>query len=436
MTNADGSADIPRPEGLVLAPFRALRYDPDRVDLAEVLAPPYDVIDEQQQQELEARDAANVVRLTLPRDEDGADSRYAVAGRRLREWRDQGLLQPDDEPALYVYEEQAPPADGTAHVQRGLVGALGLTPAEDGIVLPHENTMAGPVADRLALMGAVEADLEPIFLVYDGGGAASRLVADVGAEEPVVDVTTPDGVRHRLWAVTDAATLADVERDLAGRRAVIADGHHRYATFLRYQADRHAAGDGAGAWDLGLALLVDGSAFGPQVHAIHRVVPGLPAAEAAERARRGFTVTEIAGGVDAALESLAKAGMAGTALVVTDGSASWLLSEPDAAALAAALPADRSDAWRSLDVTVAHLFLIRDLWGLEDREDIVDFKHDVPAAVAAAQATGGCALLLNPTPVADVAAVAAAGDRMPRKSTLFVPKPATGLLIRAFADAD
>ena len=434
MPNTDPAAGIPRPDGLVLAPFRALRYASDRADLASVLAPPYDVIDEDQRSELEARDPANVVRLTLPRDDTGPDSRYAAAGRQLAEWRAGGVLRPDAEPALYVYEEQAPGGDGGAHVQRGLVGALGLTPAEDGIVLPHENTMAGPVADRLALMSAVEADLEPIFLVYDGGGAASQLVADVGGRDPLVDVSTPDGIRHRLWAVTDAATLNDVANDLAGRRAVIADGHHRYATFLRYQADRHAAGDGPGPWDLGLALLVDGSAFGSQVHAIHRVVPGLPAAEAAERAARGFRVSEVGGDVDEALEELTKAGKTGAAFVVTDGDRSWLLSEPEAAQLAAALPLDRSEAWRSLDVTVAHLYLIRQLWGLEDREDVVDFAHDVQAAVASARSSGGAALLLNPTPVADVAAVAAAGDRMPRKSTLFVPKPATGLLIRAFAD--
>jgi uncharacterized protein (DUF1015 family) len=425
MPNTDRADGIPRPDGLVLAPFRALRYDPDHVDLARTLAPPYDVIDEAQQQALEAQDPHNVVRLTLPR------GQYDVAGRLLAEWRESGVLTPDAKPALYVYEEQA---DG--HVQRGLVGALGLTPAEDHIVLPHENTMAGPVADRLALMAAVDADLEPIFLVYDGGGAASHLVADVGGVEPGVDVTTPDGIRHRLWAVTDPAVLAAVAADLRGRRAVIADGHHRYATFLRYQEERHAAGDGPGAHDLGLALLVDGSAFGPQVHAIHRVVPGLSARDAAEQARAGFRVDELAGGVDEALEALAKAGLPGAAYVVTDGERSWLLSEPDLEKLAVALPSDRSAAWRALDVTVAHLFLIRVLWGLEDREDIVDFKHDVPAAVASARDTGGTALLLNPTPVADVAAVAAAGDRMPRKSTLFVPKPATGLLIRSFADAD
>ena len=123
-------------------------------------------------------------------------------------------------------------------------------------------------------------------------------------------------------------------------------------------------------------------------------------------------------------------------LMVTDGDAAWLLTDPAPGPVADAMPSDRSAAWQALDVSVAHTLLIRGLWGLEDNEEIVEFHHDVPAAVNAAKASGGTALLLNPTPVADVVAVAAAGDRMPRKSTLFVPKPATGLLIRAFEDAD
>jgi uncharacterized protein (DUF1015 family) len=430
MDNMSRTSAIPRPTGLVLAPFRALRYDPAKVDLAAVLAPPYDVIDDAQRRELADRSPHNVVRLTLPREEDGPGSAYENARTTLADWRSSKVLVPDGQPALYVYEESS---DG--HVQRGLIGAWGLTPAEDGIVLPHENTMAGPVADRLALMTAVAGDLEPIFLVYDGGGAASRLVAEADRQEPDVTVTTADGITHRLWAVTDAEVLAGVASDLATRRAVIADGHHRYATFLRYQADRHEAGDGPGPWDLGLAFLVDGSAFGPQVHAIHRVVPGLGPAEAAARAQGAFTVRRLTGSVDDALDELAKAGLSGPAFVVSDGDESWLLSEPDAAALQAKLPADRSAAFRSLDVTVAHLLLIREVWGLQDREDVVDYRHDVPAAIDAARASAGTALLLNPTPVADVAAVAAAGERMPRKSTLFVPKPATGLLIRAFEDA-
>ena len=430
MDSRPAPESIPRPDGLVLAPFRSLRYDSDAVDLAKVLAPPYDVIDESERMALEAREPHNVVRLTLPRDDAGEGSRYAAAAAQLAEWRTAGIMRADAAAAVYVYEQHS---DG--HTQRGIVGALGLTPAEDAIVLPHENTMAGPVADRLALMEATEADLEMIFLVYDGGGATSQAVSEADGQPTTVDITTPDGVRHRIWAITDPATLQAIAADLHPRRAVIADGHHRYATFLRYQADRHAAGSGQGPWDLGLAFLVDGSAFGPQVHAIHRAVPGLNAAEAIELAASGFTVAEVDGGIEAALDGLAKAGVEGPAFVVSDGARAWLLTDPDTRQLAAALPAERSEAWKSLDVAVAHGYLIRDLWRLEDREDIVEFHHDVDSAVQAARGSGGVALLLNPTPVADVVAVAAAGDRMPRKSTLFVPKPATGLLIRAFADA-
>ncbi len=423
-------ADLPRPDGLVLAPFRALRFGPTAgAHLADVLSPPYDVIDEREREALEARDPHNVVRLILPRDDDGEGSRYAAAARRLGQWRAEGVLVADPQPALYVYEQAV-----GGHVQRGLLAAVALVPPEAGVVLPHENTMAGPVADRLALTAATEANLEPIFLVYDGGRAASAVVAAAGEATPLASATTDDGVSHRLWAVTDPETLAAVADDLRPRRAVIADGHHRYATYLRYQAERHAAGDGPGPWDFGLAFLVDARAFGPQVEPIHRVLPGFPAARAAELASSRFTVRELDRPLDDVLDALAAAGKGGPAFAVTDGTRSWLLTEPDRDALSDALPGDRSEAWRSLDVTVAHLFLVREVWGLADREDVVEYRHDVASAIEAARSSGGSALLLNPTPVADVAAVAAAGDRMPRKSTLFTPKPATGLVIRAYAD--
>ncbi len=406
----------------MLRPFRALRYDPTRVpDLASVLSPPYDVIDDEQRAALERRDPYNVVRLILP--SDG----YEAAAGRLAQWRADGVLRADETPALYVYEEA-----GAGHVQRGLVGALGLARPEAAIVLPHENTMAGPVADRLALTEATAAQLEQIMLVYDGGGAAAAVVAEAGDGEPLLAAETPDGVSHRVWAVTGDERLAAVAADLQPRRAVIADGHHRYATYLRYQADRHAAGAGRGPWDFGLTYLVDAGTFGPQVHAIHRVLPTLAAPEAARRAAGGFTVDEV-DGVPAALDRLAAAA-GGPAFVVTDGERCWVLHSPDPAALDTALPADRSAAWRRLDVAVAHEFLVRRLLGLPDDEETVGYRHDVEAAVAAARRTGGTALLLNPTPVDAVTAVAAAGDRMPRKSTLFTPKPATGLLMRALTD--
>ena len=427
---------VPAPSGLELVPFRALRYDPSVAGpLGPLTSPPYDVIDEDGVRRYEANSPNNVVRLILPRaTPGGGGSAYDGAARLLAEWRQAGVLAPDPEPALYAYEMR----DGEA-VTRGLIGALALVDPDAGIVLPHENTMAGPVADRLALTAATECNTEPIYLVYDGGGAASAVVADVGSRPPLAEATTEDGLAHRLWAITDPDTLAAVADDLRPRRAVIADGHHRYANFRQHQADRHAQGAGPGPWDHGLAFLVDATAFGPQVHAIHRVVPSLPVAEAARRAEAAFAVRRLDDGPldDAleALEALAAAGKAGTAFVLAGPEGRWLLTTPDEGALAAHLPAESSAAWRALDVTVAHHLLVRAVWGLTDDEQTVWYRHDAPSAEAAAAEHGGTALLLNPTPVEAVIAVAAAGERMPRKSTYFTPKPRTGFVLRAYADA-
>ncbi|MBX6390882.1 MAG: DUF1015 domain-containing protein [Frankia sp.] len=433
MVDAAATSTVPTPAGLVLAPFRAARFTAAAgadTRLAALTSPPYDVIDEAGVAELEAADPHNVVRLILPRDRsaDQPGTRYQRAAETLADWLASGILARDERPALYAYEEEQ---DG--HRQRGLVGAVALADPDAGIILPHENTMAGPVSDRLALTQATRANLEPIFLLYDGGGEASRIVAATVETPPLLATRTADGVSHRIWAITDQDSLDAIAADLLGRRAVIADGHHRYATYRHYQAERHAAGDGPGPWDYGLTFLVDATVSGPQVHAIHRAVRGLPLAEAARRAESAFTVRQLAGGpVDDGLllDELAKAGQSGHAFVISDGTAAYLLTDPDEKVLAETLPADRSAAFRGLDVTVAHLALIVHVWGLEDKVGVVDYFHDAPAAIAAAAAGGGTALLLNPTPVAGVTAVAAAGERMPRKSTLFTPKPRTGLLIR------
>ena len=438
------SSSVPRPSGLVLSPFRALRFDPAiGGDLAALTSPPYDVLSDDDVLALEERSEHNVVRLILPReDAAGGQDRYARAASTLQAWRASGALRPDDVPALYVYEQASP--DG--HVQRGLLGALGLTPPDDEIVLPHENTMAGPVSDRLALYTAVDADLEPIFLVYDGGGAASDAVASVsdgasgagpGGPALLVDGDLGDGLRHRLWALTDPAVLAAVAADLHPRKALIADGHHRYATYLQRQQQRWAAGDGPGPWDAGLCLLVDATAFGPQVHPIHRFVPGRSVAELAEAAAQGAAVRRLDGSLDDALAELAAAGAHGPAFLLSDATAGelHLVTEPDPDQLAAAVPAGRSAAWAALDVSVLHAFLVAALWGLPDDVEHVGYEHDVAGALAAAGRTEGTAVLLNPTPVEAVAAVAGSGERMPRKSTLFTPKPRTGLVIRDHRDA-
>ena len=445
---------VPRPSGLVLSAFRALRYDPAVAGpLSALTSPPYDVVDADGVTTLERASDHNVVRLILPREDVGAgQDRYASAARLLEAWRAEGAMVADATPALYVYEQAAPALQDRAvgdagsvrpgHVQRGLLGALSLSPAEDGVVLPHENTITRAVDDRLALYTAVGADLEPIFLVYDGGGAATRAVASVdqvGASGPalLVDAVLADGLRHRLWAITDPSVLAEVAEDLAPRSALIADGHHRYATYLRRQAERHEAGDGPGPWDAGLCLLVDATSFGPEVHPIHRYVPGIGVAELARRTAAGASVRLVDGDLALALEQLAAAGAEGPAFLLAsgDGRELHLVTEPDAAQLAAAVPEGHSAAWAALDVSVLHALLVVALWGLPDDVDHVAYEHDVAGALASAARSGGTAVLLNPTPVQAVAAVAAAGERMPRKSTLFTPKPSTGLVVRDHRDA-
>ncbi len=405
-----------------LHPFRASRYTAS-TDIGHQLCPPYDVISPEQREGLAGASDTNAVRVVLPGDAEAAlgdGDRYAGARHLLDSWVAEDVLAVDAEPALYVYEM----ATG-GELTRGLLGAVEIRDPADGVILPHENTMAGPVADRLALMEATEADLEPIYLVYDGGGPASALVASVDSRTPVAEALTPDGTEHRLWAVSDPAELARVRDDLAGRRALIADGHHRYATYRQRQAAR----DGRpGPWDRGLTLLVDTSTYGPQVHPIHRVVAieRERAVEALRPVARVSAPMPVADAVDQLEQSTT------FAVALATGDSAVLVSDLDPDAVAKGLGSTAPVLGR-LDVTVLHRVLVEHLWGLADDEQTVGYAHDVDEALAAA-GTDRTAVLLRATPVEDVAAVAAAGERMPRKSTKFTPKPASGMVFRRFAD--
>lgn len=413
--------------GLSLAPFRARRFAADPGRLAALLSPPYDVISDAERAALLLGDADNVVSVILPQAPDDEDP-YQLASDRLARWTTEtpgrgALLPVDRDPALYVYEMAA------AHsTTRGLIGAVELRDPAEGVILPHENVMAGPVADRLALMDATSANLEPIYLVYPGGGAASDLVASMDAAEPIASATTADGITHRLWAVIDPAVHARVSADLNGHSAVIADGHHRYATYRELQRRRRAT-HGAGPWDRGLTLLVDTSRYGAHVDAIHRVVPGLDLADAIDRLSRSggpsLAVTPVAD-IERAVRELGRRPPGPPAAVVVAG--------PDGGVLVEGLRAPDGELGSDLDVVAVHRDLIERRWGLEDTVKTVGYAHDVAAALDLARRAAGVAVLLRPTPVAAVMEVARAGGRMPRKSTLFTPKPASGLVIRRFAD--
>ena len=404
---------------LELAPFRALRYNPAAVpELGAVTCPPYDVISAHGVEAYEAADPHNIVRLILPQPTGDAD-KYAHAASELGDWMGAGVLVTDDEPALFVYE-LVTGADATA----GLVGAISVLDQADGRVLPHEDVFAGAVADRTSLMLATAAQLEPILLTYDGDGAASDVVDDALRTPPLLRVTTADGAIHRLWRLTDSKTLAAVADDLGPRHALIADGHHRYAAY-RALRDRPEAPPGASH---GLAMLVDAKRHPLRLSAIHRSVSGLRWDDALSALRAGFATV-----VPASLDSdvfAADPDSGWPPLVVSDGEQCAVLTEPDAAHVAASMPAGPSAEWQQLGASLLCEFLLPKLLGMPDTDPRVAYHHQRNDALQRATETGGLAILLPPAGLADVLALAARGERMPRKSTSFGPKPRTGLVMR------
>jgi len=435
----------PHAAGLALAPFRGLRYAQDRVSgLAEVTSPPYDVIAHDTEDHLLASDPHNIVRLILPRHDPRnphgsgngarAEPAYADAARLLRDWQDDGILVPDPVPTLYVYEQSLP---GGPVLQRGLIGALRLAPPDAGPVLPHEDVIPGPVTGRRELMEATGANLEPIFLLYDGDSqntATARITGRAMQGEPLVALHTDDGITHRLWGVTAPAEQAAIAAELGSHQALIADGHHRYAAYLQLQARKRAAGAGPGPWDAGLAMLVDSAAFPPRIGAIHRLVPGLCPAAAARLAEQAFTVRPLPGVArQEALAALAEAAERQVAFLVAGGDEFYLLTDPDPEAVRDAMPG-RSARWRALAAAVMQELLLGRLWGVQDDDQHVEIHHDADEALREAARSADRTAVICPPMSADVVRdVAAHGERVPRKSTSFAPKPRTGLVLRSFA---
>ncbi|KPC62027.1 DUF1015 family protein [Streptomyces chattanoogensis] len=416
-------------DGLRLLPFRGLRYAPDRVSsLTAVTSPPYDVVVRPDGvRELETADPYNIVRLILPHAADpGAAPRQAAD--TLHRWRAEGVLRPDDRPALYVYEQRSGEV-----LQRGLIGALRL----DGPVLPHEDVIPEVVEDRAALMREAAANFEPLLLSYRGQGTATGATAVIERtvqSAPLLATTTEDGFAHRLWAVSDPADLAAINADLARREALIADGHHRWATYQRlYEQQPGATSDSP--WAFGLVLLVDTARYPLQVRAIHRVLPHLPVGKALMGVAGAFRVRRLPGGLSAAMETLEET--PGNAFVLAGGPDSFhLLDRPDPGLLDRTIRTDRPEAWRRLDATVLHSALLDEVWRIPDRPSDIGYLHHAEAAVAQAARHGGTAVLMRATSEDTVRQLAQCGVTMPRKSTSFGPKPATGLVMRTLDDGE
>jgi uncharacterized protein (DUF1015 family) len=422
-----------------IRPFRALRYEPETVgDLASVVAPPYDVITPAEHQALLLRNPRNIVRLDLPTDEQGdaPGDRYRRAARLLAGWRSDGTFRKDPRPSIYVYEQQyRVPGTDVERTQRGFFARLRLEPFGPGSgVLPHERTLTAPREDRYLLLRATGVNTSPVVGLYEDPDAkAASLLAQLVDGSPAVDVRDDENTRHRLWVVP--ASESDVEGPSAvatqllaiakAQPVLIADGHHRYETALRYRDERRMTRscEEDPAFDYLLMLFL--SAAQPiTVLPTHRI------ARSVQDGGRGLL------------------GKATAAFDVQPATRDQLLDEFSRAALApggrgriglwtrhggAILTAPPTDRPR-LDVDLVGAALER-FAGI-DADAVSKGRLTYPSSVAvaldavdAATDNADAAFLLEPTPVAQVVAAARAGQLLPQKSTHFYPKALSGLLV-------
>jgi uncharacterized protein (DUF1015 family) len=296
-----------------------------------------------------------------------------------------------------------------------------------GWVVPHERTMAAPVADRLRLLEATEVNLSPVFGVYAGAGGPAAVLDDVTGTEPALDCVDETGVRHRLWAVADPERIAAWRERMTAQRVLIADGHHRYRTSLAYRdAVRAANGGQPGPWDELLMFLVDADLHGPAVLAIHRLLADVDGATILAGLEGDFDARPAASPA-VAEEQLGRLPEEAVAFGLYADGRSWLLVARDPAGLAA----EAGRARRLLDVEVLHGPVLSKRLGVSDFEGRVVYESDLAAAVATVDNGAAASLIiLRPARFATVAEIAAGGETLPQKTTFFYPKPRDGLVLR------
>jgi uncharacterized protein (DUF1015 family) len=393
-----------------LEPFAGIRYAPDRVTLDDVIAPPYDVISEDDQAALEARSPYNSVRVELPRDEPPKD-RYEVARDLFDAWRREGVLRRDSHPALYGYRMDFTDESDRHRRTGGVIGALRLERPGQGSILPHERTMPKPKGDRLFLLRATKANLSPIWGLSLAAGLSDAMPSPGSDRARCTDL---EGVTHELWPVIDPAAIEAIAATVATAPVVIADGHHRFETAVAYQEERWAATDGgAGGFDLVMALVVELVDDQLSVRPIHRLIAGLP---------DGF---DVAAALTAAFElvptgppdpGIGQRMLSAGALALVTPKGTWLARPRPETEAAASQPLDSS----RLDVALARLPAHQ-----------LSYQHGWDLAVAeVAKGRAQAAVLLRPASVAQIAGTGRGGERMPPKTTFFWPKPRTGLVFR------
>jgi uncharacterized protein (DUF1015 family) len=407
-------------------PLKTLRYDPDVAGpLEDLIAPPYDVIDDEARAELAARSPHNVVELDLP-------SSYEAAAQTLDEWRRDGVLVREDEPAIWALRQDYTAPDGSTRSRSGFFARVRVEDYGAGRIRPHERTHPGPKEDRLRLTRATRANLSPIFSLFpDAGGAATETLAQAMDGEPFAEATDGEGTRNTLWRVADPEQIAALQAALADAELLIADGHHRYET-ARVYADE-LGGEGDHRYVLMFLVALDDP--GLLIFPTHRMLSGLKDDSKKQEAirdvaRRDFEIETLEDTRE--LEPPADDGRVAFGYMDSFLKRPFRLTLKDQKIADDAL-AGMAEPYRRLDTAVLEALVLRGALGMSD-DDIshlrgLDYSKNLDDAIERVESGGADAgFFMRATPVEQVREVAAAGESMPPKSTYFFPKVPTGLV--------
>jgi len=422
-------------------PFRGYRYNVAKVkDLNKVVTQPYDRIDPADQERYYQASEYNIVRLILNKGEAGKD-RYEAAADYLEKWLAEEVLLQDEEPSFYVYWQEYE-VEGIKKVRRGFVG-MGKLEGEE-TVKAHENTLDAPKADRLKLMQATEANFGHIFMLYSDQEQRiiSLLDKAIQDREPAVEVNDEDGNIHKLWQISDPAILEAIQEEMDDKILYIADGHHRYQTAVNFRNECLEKGwksIGAEGFENRLMTFVNIDDPGISILATHRLVYGLAdfdlesllAAAASNFIIKKFnSVAELYQDLDESQDKLHTIG-----LKAKKDPAYYSLTLKDTSIMEEVL-ADRSKAWRELDVVILHKLILERYLGIDEKAlaenkniDYIRYRDKALELLEKGEKEYQAAFLLNPTPIEDLKKIADAGERMPQKSTDFYPKLLTGLVL-------
>lgn len=426
-----------------IKPFKGVIYNKKYVkDFAKVVAPPYDVIPPKMQDDLYKKHENNIVRLILGKIKNAdseKDNRYTRAKDFFEAWLHKFILTRDEKPAIYVYS-QSYELEGKMIERIGFISLMKLELENKKAVLPHENTLKAPKADRLSLMRSVRANLSPVFMLYeDNGHRINGLLGKFCKEtKPFMDIKI-DGVRHRAWKLEDKNTIETIKEFMAKKDVFIADGHHRYETAVNYALEIENSGVAQELKDNSKYLMAyfceldDKTLTILPTHRLIKDIGGLNKESIIEKLEK-FFVIEKTGSAEKLLlrlSALKDYHVFGMYL----GKNTFYVIRLKKENLAEPFMGKNSKYWTSLDVAILHLFIIQNVLGICDEDDNIEFVKDALDGFKLVDSGKfKMAFFLNPTKVKQLKKVAEHGEKMPRKATYFYPKPLSGIVINKFTE--